>query len=229
MFLQETRKKPKSCNMHSREFSMLIWPQSNNLQTKLIQSSFTKIARNCFGCQLWWFGFVWTKNFALQLWLFPQHQIFFEQSCVTRAFILSQTTSEKHHERFICGTVNNIKGWFVEQDLLLVSWLHVLSVTNKSCLPVRTHEHLFFFDKSARAFFVFQHKNFFQLDRTPKRTDFSLARVFLFFHRFCETHATLQTLQCFVIVCVAHNTLAHIYVQNILACALATCGNSLTF
>ena len=90
-------------NMHSREFSKPIWPQSNNLQTKLIQSSFTKIARICFGCQLWWFGFVWTKNFALQLWLFPQHQIFFEQSCVTRAFILSQTISKKHHQRLICG------------------------------------------------------------------------------------------------------------------------------
>ena len=71
-----------------------------------------------------------------------------------------------------------------------------------------------------------QHRKSFQLDRTPKRTDFSLARVFLFFHRFCETHATLQTLQCFVIVCVVHNTLAHIYVQNILTRALATCGNS---
>ena len=176
--------------MHSREFSKPIWPQSNNLQTKLIQSSFTKIARNCFGCQLWWFGFVWTKNFALQLWLFPQHQIFFEQSCVTRAFILSQTTSEKHHERFICGTVNNIKGWFVEQDLFLVTWLHVLSVTNKSCLQDSQSSFLLW-QKRARILRVPAQK-LFESDRTLKHTDVSLARVVLFFHRFCEAHATLQ-------------------------------------
>ena len=139
----------KQNHMHGREFSKLIWPQSNNLQTKLIQSSFTKIARIYFGCQLWWFGFVWTKNFALQLWLFPQHQIFFEQSCVTRAFILSQTISKKHHQKLICGTVNNIKGWFVEQDLFLVTWLHVLSVTNKSCLQDSQTSFLFW-QKRAR-------------------------------------------------------------------------------
>ena len=131
MFLQETRKKPKSCNMHSREFSKPIWPQSNNLQTKLIQSSFTKFARNCFGCQLWWFGFVWTKNFRFTIVALSTTPNLFWTILRDSCF---HSFANNIRETFICGTVNNIKGWFVEQDLFLVLWLHVLSVTNKSCL-----------------------------------------------------------------------------------------------
>ena len=100
------KRQERNQNLGQYEYSRIFQAYLTSIkqpQTKLIQSSFTKIARICFGCQLWWFGFVWTKNFALQLWLFPQHQIFFEQSCVTRAFILSQTISKKHHQRLICG------------------------------------------------------------------------------------------------------------------------------
>ena len=50
----------------------------------------------------------------------------------------------------------------------------------------------FVFDKIARAFFVFQHRKRFDLDRTPKRTGLSVARVFLFCHQICRAHATLH-------------------------------------
>ena len=117
---------------------------------------------------------MWTK-FALQLKLFPQQQIFFEQFCVTHAFVL----------RFVLWqTTSNVDLW----NKTYFKLHHFMFFLGQKHGVFMTHNHLFLSDKIASTFFVFQHRKSFELNGTPTGTGFSLtvARVFSFSHHFAE-------------------------------------------
>ena len=167
------------------KFQGKFWPQSNKLQTKLIQHSFIKIAHVCFGWQLWWFVFVWT-NFALQMRLFSQPSTFFaaffsgffeQSSWFTLSFF------GKQHQR-----LNH--GW----NIIQVTWLYCdfMFLLCCFCDKLMTHNHLCFSDNNARTFFVFQNRKNFVLDGTSWRIGISTARVFSFCHQFSRAHAILR-------------------------------------
>ena len=69
----------------------------------------------------------------------------------------------------------------------LSTYITVLSVT-KTWLTII----LCFLHTIARAFFVFQLWKRLDLNRTPRRTGLSVARVFFFCHQICRAYATLH-------------------------------------
>ena len=189
MFLQETRKKPKSWATWIVENFPSLFDLNQTTSNKINSKFLHKNRANLFWVPTLMIWLRVDKEFRFTVVALSTTPNLFwtilRDSCFHSFANNIKETSSKVDLR-----INNIKGWFVEQDLLLVTWLYVLSVTNKSCLQ-DSQTSFVFWQKRARILRV-PAQNFFQLDRTPKRTDFSLARVFLFFHRFCETHATLQ-------------------------------------
>ena len=133
MFLQETRKKPKSWAIWIVENFPSLFDLNQTTSNK-INSKFLHKNR----AHLLWVPtlMIWLrvdKEFRFTVVaLSTTPNIFWtilRDSCFHSFANNIKETSSK-----VDLQINNIKGWFVEQDLFLVTWLYVLSVTNKSCL-----------------------------------------------------------------------------------------------